>query len=187
MSADPLIAHSLGEVHLYLMVTPCPGCGQGPLVEKRATSDDDQARETSELVAVVEVVCRTCKFSHSFVFTIRDGSDADQPANASPINPGDGPSRMIDVGQWITLSGMIAESAAAEADKLRARMLKIEASHCLGEALKFYDDPDNDLPPPEAFFCEPSQARFREAPSRFSRRRLIDLRATFPSPTGSRR
>jgi hypothetical protein len=82
---------------------------------------------------------------------------------------------------------MIIEAATRETDKTQARHLGIEAAQCLEEALKFYDDVGNDLPPPEAFFTEVSRERFRDAPEQFSKRRLIGLRAKLPSMRVMRR
>ncbi|MCH7839019.1 MAG: hypothetical protein IID38_02130, partial [Planctomycetes bacterium] len=50
------------------------------------------------------------------------------------------------------------------------------------EALKFSDEDGNDLPPAEGFFQEATRRRFRQNPERFSRRRLLNLRAGLPKP-----
>jgi hypothetical protein len=76
---------------------------------------------------------------------------------------------------------MITEAAGKTADKAQARHLGLEAAQCLEEALKFYDDVDNDLPSTEALFTEASRQRFRDHPEQFSRRRLIELRSKLPS------
>lgn len=89
-------------------------------------------------------------------------------------------SSLIDVGQWLTLSGLLREQAKAEPNRIRARQIGIEAGECLDEALKFYDDPENDLPPQEAFFCESSKLRFKEAPEQFSRERIVGERVRLP-------
>jgi hypothetical protein len=78
---------------------------------------------------------------------------------------------------------MGAEEAGREKDKIIARELWIEVSQYLAEALKFYDDPDSDLPPQDAFFSEFSRARLSDNPAQFSRQRLINLRAKLPSPS----
>ena len=106
------------------------------------------------------------------------GTHAEEPA---VVNPTDEPSRILDVGQWIMLSRMLLEAGSKEAEKGRARRLGIEAAQCLEEALKFYDELDNDLPPPEALFDDASRERFRDAPEQFSRRRLIELRSKLPT------
>ena len=74
---------------------------------------------------------------------------------------------------------MITDAARTAEDCTQVRQLQLQAAQCLDEALKFYD-PDNDVPPPEAFFSEDSQRHFRERPDLFSRQRLIELRAKLP-------
>jgi hypothetical protein len=104
----------------------------------------------------------------------RDAADA--------INPTAEPSEILDVAQWVMLSGMVAASATSEPDKVRKRRLFIEAAQCLEEALKFYAD-DNDLPPAAAFFHDGSRLRFRQSPEHFSRQRLLHLRSKLPHAT----
>lgn len=98
----------------------------------------------------------------------------------APLNTSDEPSRLIDVGQWVTLFRLLMEDADADTDKVRSRNSRIQAGQCLTEALKFYDEPENELPPPEAFFSEESRRRFADAPQTFSRSRLIELIARLP-------
>jgi hypothetical protein len=100
---------------------------------------------------------------------------------AATISSVEEPSRILDVGQWIMLFRMITEAAGKKTDKARTRHLGLEAAQCLEEALKFYDDLDNDLPPPEAFFTEASRERFKTHPEQFSRRRLVELRSKLPN------
>ena len=101
----------------------------------------------------------------------------------TPINATDQPSRIIDVAQWLTLAHVIAEAASRETEKTHARQLGIDAAQCLSEALKFYDEPENDLPPAEAFFHDASRRRFRENPEEFSRQRVLDMRSRLPGPS----
>lgn len=110
-------------------------------------------------------------------------------AKASPqlINPFENPSAVIDVAGWLTLHALLADEARVFADKARTvddraaiRRLHLQASACLSEALKFYDE-DNDLPPADAFFSKQSQKQFREHPELFIRDRLIELRAKLPT------
>ena len=80
------------------------------------------------------------------------------------------------------LHEMYAESARREKNRAQTRRLNLKAACCLEEALKFYDEVGNDLPPSEGFFHEATRRRFRQNPERFSRRRLLDLRAGLPTP-----
>lgn len=197
MPDETLVTHSLAEAFLYLMATSCPSCGQGPLkgedvrpVGASQCPVGEGGREESEDGAdrlwQITVTCAACKSVTAPTFQL-PGNLVEVPAGeAAVVNPTDEPSRILDVGQWIMLFRMIVERAARETDKIQARHLGIEAAQCLEEALKFYDDADNDLPPPEALFTEPSRTRFRKAPEQFSRRRLIDLRAKLPSASAMR-
>jgi len=188
MANVPLIAHSLREIGLYLRATACPTCARGPLIAKKPVdagepSDEGQRRQAANAALVpVEALCRACGATTDWTFSVQRGADPSEGTPGNAINDGDEPSRIIDVGQWIMLSRRFMEDADRETDKVRARNLRIEAGECLEEAVKFYDDPDNDLPPAGAFFHETSRKRLRQAPEQFSRRRLIELRAKLPSP-----
>ena len=183
MADAPLLAHSLTEIRLYLMVKPCESCHQGALrfVQARAVQDEDPGPIR---LWWIDVSCTACGTTATFTFHLPRGSLVADPPNhekTSPkINPQDTPSRIIDVAEWLTLFRMVTEEAGRESDKVEARELGIEAAQCLEEALKFYDEPDNNLPPEEAFFHEGSLKRFRENPQEFSRQRLIDLRSKLP-------
>lgn len=97
----------------------------------------------------------------------------DTQTSSSVINPTDDSSRIIDIGQWLTLARMFTERSRNEPRRVEARSLALQAADCLREALKFYDDPDNDLPPDHAIFTDTSRRRFREAPQQFSRERIL--------------
>ena len=178
MSEQPLVAHSLAEAYLYLMATPCAGCGQGPLRggEARPSGDvDDRA------TVVVDVTCDACQSASALSFRLPGGLDPDNAQDPPDINPTEEPSRILDVGQWLVLFRLLVEEAGQERNKQRARRLGLEAAQCIEEALRFYDDADNDLPPDDGFFCPASRTRFREAPDQFSRQRLIGMRGKLPS------
>jgi hypothetical protein len=184
MPQEALAAHSLAEAYLYLMATPCGECGKGPLEGGDARSEEE---DQSTVLLTLRVTCGACGKCKDMTFripaeTARAGDDA-----PTTINPGERPSRIIDVAQWITLFRAITEAANRETDRQEARRLGIEAAQCLEEAIKFYRDADNDLPPGEAFFHERSREGFRDHPEQFSRRRLIDLRGKLPSLATMRR
>ncbi len=197
MPDDMLVTHSVAEAHFYLMATACTSCGQGPLVGQEAHPVDaapglvpEGDKKESENVTVrlwrITVTCAACQSVTSPTFQIPRELAGVPAGETVVVNPTDEPSRILDVGQWIMLFRMITERAARETDKIQARHLGLEATQCLEEALKFYDDLDNDLPPPEALFTDASRTRFRKAPEQFSRRRLIDLRAKLPSQSAMR-
>ena len=136
---------------------------------------------TNPIVVSIAVACNACHTATELSFQLPHGISADERGGPPTVNPTDEPSRIIDVAQWITLFRMITEAAARQTNKMEARRLGLEAAQCLEEALKFYNDMDNALPPPEAFFHEASRRRFQENPHYFSKPRLIDLRAKLPT------
>lgn len=175
-----LRAHSLAELYLYLMVTPCPNCGRGPLAGDPAQSP--AGGPTGRLA--VASTCKSCKHTFDLEFDLPADSvpnpDASLHSANAVINPTDEPSAMIDVAGWMTLFRTITQAATDTADKAQARHLGLEAAQCLEEALKFYAY-DNDLPPVEAFFSEASRQLLRDHPHRFARSRLVDLRSKLPT------
>lgn len=179
MSTDPLDAHSVAEALLYLRSTPCGTCGRGPL---RGSEPDPVDGVDQETTIAIRATCAGCQSVETVTFRVPAQPQTADRRDPAPVNPTDEPSHLLDVGQWITLARVITESAEKETDKVRVRVMKLEAAQCLEEALKFYDEVDNDLPPPEAFFVEVSRERFRKAPERFSRQRLIGLLSKLPSP-----
>jgi len=182
MPQDPLLAHTLAEAYLYFLATPCSSCGQGPVRKTGAAPDGGSDPDDSRLLRV-RAKCDTCQAEVTQAFKLTVGSDRVDHAAPAVINPTDEPSCLLDVGQWTTLYKMLLEAAEHDSDSIQARRLRIEASQCLDEALKFYTDPDNDLPPLEALFTDASRERFREYPQQFSRRRLIESRSKLPTET----
>jgi len=180
MSDAPRHAHSLSEAYLFLRVHRCPLCAQGALAagEGRRLDDADGAARIE-----IQATCQACGKDQTFGFTLRDARSLVREGQPTSFNPSDDPSRLIDLAQWLTLFRMMLEEAAKEEEKSASRAKSIEAAMCLEEALKFYHDPDNDLPPNEAFFDEASRKRRRDHPEQFSRRRLVEMRAKLPSPT----
>jgi len=179
MPESPLAAHSLAEAHLYAMVSRCASCGKGSF---RAT----ETKRLSEPGAVpvllsMPLECVVCGTSRNAVFQLAASPVAQNPEAGAVVNPTDEPSRILDVGQWITLFQMITEAASKQLDKKEIRHLGLEAALCLEEALRFYDDLENDLPPPNAIFNEVSRQTFRNHPELFSKTRLIKLRQKLPS------
>lgn len=179
MSSDPLFAHSLAEIRFYLRATPCTSCGKGPLTQQESVPETGSKTDCS---VIVNASCDTCRFPHTLTFRISPPSISPGETEPPTVNPTDQPSRLLDVGQWITLFRVMLDSAEHQDDKPAARKLKLEAAQCLDEALKFYDEEDNDLPPVEAVFTNATRERLRKAPEQFSRRRLLGLRSQLPRP-----
>ena len=190
MSEAVLSAHSLAEAYLYLMVTPCPACGTGALSSAQEQAEvvpsaGDEARTGSARVELAGR-CTACGQRSAFTFLL-SGPVLAASAEPALVNPTNEPSQIIDLAQWLTLFRAIGEAAQRESNKVQARHLGLEAAQCLEEALKFYTDPNNDLPPSDAVWHERSQQRLREHPNQFSRDRLRALRAKLPSRTAMER
>jgi len=169
---EPLQAHSINEVDYYLMVTACPKCGKGPW-ETDTTGPSDAASN----LAIVRAHCTHCRARKTFTATW-DYDLADEGPQAEQINPSPEPSRIIDLGQWVSLFALMIESAASAEDRVQARLVGYRAALCLSEALKFYGD--DQLPPESAFFSDDSIEAFRNAPERYARQRLRDMQGKLP-------
>ena len=168
---ESLQAHTINEAHYYLMVTACLQCGKGPWVIE--ATDESPADGTKTLRAK----CKNCQVSREFKFAVQHAVPASGP-EAEMINPGDEPSSIIDLGQWLSLFYLLVESAAKQPSRPEARRLGYRAALCLAEAMKFYSD--NELPPEEAFSSPETARIFREHPENFARQKLRDMRAKLP-------
>ncbi len=178
MTEQPLPAHSLSEAFFYLSINACPDCSTG-------VRDAGEGRRLTDVAGTARVeiktTCRSCGAVARVTFELTGDDDLARGDGMPIINGSDDRSRLIDVAQWLTLFRITTEAVAREPDKQAARLKGIEAALCLEEALKFYDDEENDLPASDAFFCEESRRRFREHPEQFSRRRLVEMRAKLPA------
>jgi len=172
-----LDARSIAEILLYLKVTGCDRCGKARPFDAAAV----QAAEVPGNVTV-GVQCTACGVSVDLPFHVRDSIGPAPDGYPPAINTTEKSSRLIDLGQWITLAHLLMEEARSIKAKDRIRFLSLQAGLCYDEALKFYDDPDNELPPSEAFFTDASRMRFKSSPQQFARSRLIGERAKLPTP-----
>jgi hypothetical protein len=128
---------------------------------------------TGEQTRQVDARCMHCGTSHQFEFDSPGGGEIGR------VNIGDQPSQIIDLGQWLALFYLSAESASRTSDRAEARRLTFQAAECLDEALKFYP-PGADGPPESALFIDSSRTSFQQHPERFARQRLRDLRGKLP-------
>lgn len=181
MDGTPLTAHSHTEIDFFCKATPCAVCGRGPL--ERQESDEECGQAVAH-TAAVRVLCKACREPSAFSFRLPPDPPSDPISELEIINPTEEPSRIIDVSRWITLYAVLHEKSARTSAPPRKRLLELQAGQCLDEALKFYDDEENDLPPPSAFFDDSARARLRDQPQEFSRQRLINFRASLPKPLG---
>jgi|CXWL01.1.fsa_nt_gi hypothetical protein len=173
-----LYAHSYSEAQLYLKITGCEKCSpKSPNIQE---VKQHSTKPSSVNVVRVCGPCSACGAVQELDFAIEHDVPASAHGRTPAINLTEKPSRIIDVGQWLTLAQLFIQEGKSEKDKGRARYLNLQAAQCLDEALKFYDDLENDLPPASAFYCESSRRRFRESPQHFSRGRLISDRRKLP-------
>ena len=166
----PLTPHSTNELTYYLLVAPCDACGSGPrqvLAVENTRAADGRRRAT--------VRCDHCAHEQTVDFLSEFEPADPETLCVSPVNE---PSRLIDLNQWLGIAYMlidrITENRGAD-----AHTQQIQAAVCLAEALKFFD-PDDEVPPAEAFFHEASQQAFREHPETFARQHISDMLAKLP-------
>ncbi|MFA5865697.1 MAG: hypothetical protein WC975_13570 [Phycisphaerae bacterium] len=172
-----LPSYSVPERYFYLMVLRCPKCEKGPFDLVSTEQPPEQNRD------IWFVRCRECRQGQRLVFD-RDTLLADESTSASAtvpeVNPTTQVSRLIDVGQWLSLFYHILSVASEEKDRKKAQHLGYEATLCLEEALKFYA-PDSDLPPSEALWVETSKQNLKERPELFLRQKLLQMREKLPN------
>ncbi|MEI7835839.1 MAG: hypothetical protein WCK05_05440 [Planctomycetota bacterium] len=169
----PLTAQTLNEARYFLEVTPCPACGHGPL------TPDPVPPPAPDCPVTVIAVCAHCHAGQPFSFQCLHQLPP-TGIDSEIINPTDQPSRLLDLGQWMSLFYSLVGLAARQNVPIVTRRLGYQAALCLSEALKFYR-PGEELPPAEAFFRPDSHAAFRHAPENFARSRLLSLRGRLPS------
>ena len=170
---EPLQAHTVNEAHYYLMVTACRECSKGPWTIE--SPDEPQPDGTRTLRAK----CKSCQALREFRFACEHEVPASGP-EAEMINPGDEPSRIIDLGQWMSLFYLMVESAAKAPSRPETRRMGYRAALCLAEAMKFYGQ--QETPPATALFSEAGKRAFREHPDSYARGHLRDLQARLPPP-----
>ena len=176
---EPLRANSRTDTYFYLKVTPCAECSQGPweLDQPAPPAEGTDPPDLQRLRAR----CVHCGARREFAFRCDASAEVEQIEDLSleRVNPTDEPSELIDLGQWLSLFYMLAESASKATDKALGRRLTFQTTQCLDEALKFYLA-DDDLPPETAFFTERSRQAFAEHPEKFARETLRLMRRKLP-------
>lgn len=175
-----LHAHSLTEAQLYLRITGCAKCQSGTSFPPGAMRSHNETHRTTTVR--VQGQCPACASPQEMDFEIDADRAASAPEVPPAINTTDERSSIIDLGQWLTLTQLFIQDGRSEPDRRRVRVSQLQAAQCLDEALKFYDDPDNDLPPADSFYTDSSRRRFHESPQQFSRNRIIGERRKLPVP-----
>ncbi|MFO0972641.1 MAG: hypothetical protein U1A27_04250 [Phycisphaerae bacterium] len=169
-----LHAHSVAEIGLYFILTPCPSCGRFALRPRGLPGPPDESHVAHWLTAG----CAACLRDYPSVFLI-EPAPVVEPAGAPlppVINPTFAPSRLIDLLGWIILYRHYVEQTAQPVD---ARRMTLVAAQCLDEALKFYPR-GAAAPPVEAFFSARSRERFRTHPREFDRTIVLAHRQRLP-------
>jgi len=156
-------------------VPPTATAANGAAVPPTATA----ATAAVPAVLQAEVSCNHCHSRRPLTF-ISQFSVSQDPPESETINPTDQPSRLIDLGQWLSLFYLLVEIAARETHPAESRRISFRAALCLAEALKFYSG-DDELPPAEAFFTADTREAFGRYPEKFARQRLRDMRAKLPA------
>ena len=175
MSSETPVAHSIVEAYLCLLVRLCPVCRHGA----REVDPPESADEVGRIR--IRATCTNCGAANVGEFVAPGSvSPVDPISSSMPINPTPARSSLIDVGQWLTLSGLMLSAAEQTPDAQEGRWCKVRAAQCLDEALKFFAE-GNEVPPKGAFFAEASQRAFRDHPQKFTRGRIIDLKAELPT------
>jgi len=180
--ADPLPIHSLAEARLYLRIKPCSACGDGPLIADPAGVQ----YHADEHLLSVPATCKACSQNNATGFDTAQietcdltNSNWEEIPAGQIINATDNPSRIIDIAGWLTLFTLLETEANSAGAPEKARQIHLCAGECIDEALKFFE-PQNDLPPVNAFFSKNSRRQFRDRPERFIRQHLIDIRNKLP-------
>jgi hypothetical protein len=157
-------ARSALEASIAIFLEPCPACGAHGLNAAPETVVED-----GEPFLRFAGPCPTCATPREYLFPRSDEVVVD----GRQIG-GDGPSRLLDAGQWVRYALFLADGTPEEPDGLSAedradaRLDLLLAADALAEALKFLPPGAEDLPR-SAVWTEDGLAVFAEAPSRFGR------------------
>jgi len=169
----PLLAHSILEAYLYVMLQVCPKCAAGSLEVA------DQSTEEHHLDDLIRLDCACPECGEKAVFRFRIDSRRAAASEPPLINPTDQPSKLIDVAQWLTLYHVLLARSKEASDRTASRGQAYQAALCIAEALKSYE-PDNDLPPASAFFSDQAREQARAHPAFFARDKLLSLQSGLP-------
>ncbi|MHC4985216.1 MAG: cyclin family protein, partial [Planctomycetota bacterium] len=164
IAMDHVTARSPNELAYYLMVHPCKACGGGPVDLADANVRPEPGKRGS-----AEGTCRHCQAAMTIPFTCANVPE--DSANLA-VSPSGDPSEVIDVSQWLGLAYTMLDQAGV-AEGVRAHQLQLQAAVCFAEAMKFYEDEDDELPPASAFFSESAQRAFHDHPEAFARQPIV--------------
>jgi hypothetical protein len=178
MGAVPLpLARTSAEAHLYMELRPCPRCG-----ESRFEPAGSVVEAGGELASRYEGVCPSCGEAREFTFRLPE--EILPPSDENPCFGDDTPSELLDAGEWLWLSDLIAVDTPADPAGLTARdrrLVRVDlltAAAAVDEVLKFLP-PGADAVPPHLVWTPRGREIHATEPSRFRRGRLQAVRDTY--------
>lgn len=169
-----LLARSVAEARLYLLLHPCDRCG-----ELEFEPDAAPGADGDQLLIRYAGNCPNCGVRREFTFRMLGddpGADGDGVAFG-----GERPSVLIDPGEWLWFADRLAASAPADIGGLRPseREATVEdlrtAAAAVDEALKFVPAGE-ELVLFSAFVSDRGRSVYAEEPGRFRRVRLENTR-----------
>ena len=128
---QPLRAHGLAEAYLYLKVTPCPDCSEGPWEVQSEAPLPAGGPARPGTGCVLHARCHHCGARRDFAFQFPAAPADGREPWGQPVNPTDRPSEIIDLGQWVSLYYLLlGETQRAgdspEGGRLGERHLKLD-------------------------------------------------------------
>ncbi len=173
------LARTNAEAHLYMELTPCETCG-----EREFDPTDTIIVADGDLASRYSGTCPRCGVYREFVFRLPDEELIPDPEEPT-FGADDGPSTLIDAGEWLWVADMIARANPAEPeDAMTAderRQVRIElrtAAAAVGEAAKFVP-PGADAVPADAVWSARGRAVYQDEPGRFRLSRLQVVQRTY--------
>jgi hypothetical protein len=170
-------ARTLNEARVYLDLAGCP-CRRLARAAGRSFAGRYEAEVLARRPRVVRLTgtCPRCGHPRDAVFELADPPVEPVPPYA--FGSGDGPSRLVDAGQWLLASRELAEDARAATgpgDPDAAYDRLCAAASAADEILRFLP-PGADAVPDEAFWTGDGLALRAALPDWFERHRLVALR-----------
>ena len=167
------LARTDQEAEIYIEMTPCHRCGGHGF-----TGDSTVIHLGDDLGTRWTGTCSRCGVAREFVFRLPQEVTL---GSAARYDFGtDGPSELLDPGQWMTVADLAARRAPAPT---RDDLLLAVAA--FGEVARFIPDGADDVPA-GAFRTDEGRAALRQWPSRFTRRWLQEAADALRRDAGGR-
>jgi hypothetical protein len=155
------LARTDQEAEIYIEMTPCHRCGGHGF-----TGDSTVINLGDDLGTRWTGTCTRCGTAREFVFRLPQ--EVTVGSNAPYDFGDDGPSELLDPGQWMSVADLASRRAPAPS---RDDLLLAVAA--LGEVTRFIPDGDDEVPA-VAFRTDDGRAAHRQWPARFTRRWIED-------------